>query len=388
MYLRTLANQLPEDESYFIFGPRQTGKTTLVETLNVDMHIDLLSHSAFVKYGSNPDILIEEINALSNPSAKIWIDECQKVPKLLETVHQVMNSRKDVQFILTGSSARKLKRGAANLLGGRAIDLKLHTLSAEELGNEFELDNVLKYGSLAKISSCIVKGKIAIAQQLLRSYVTTYLAEEIHEEAQIQNLDYFKGFLEIAASLSARQISYTGIATLAHISQHNVRKYFSVLEDTLIGFFLYPYVESAKKRMSKQPKFYMFDNGVSRAIQGMIGSELSFDERGFYFEQWVIQEVRRCNDYYNKDFRLYYWRTSSGAEVDLLITRGGKILFAVECKSNSTITKSDFSGLLAFSKIHPNIPMAICAPVQLKRITDSGVHIINSLHLVEMLKRF
>ena len=180
----------------------------------------------------------------------------------------------------------------------------------------------------------------------------------------------------------------SGLATKAGISQNLIRSYFQILEDTMVGFLLEPFIESVPKRMSKQPKFYLFDNGITSIIRGTAG-ELSTNgpEFGFLYEQFVVQEVRRTLDYALSDIQCFFWRTAAGAEVDLLLVRGTKILMAIECKSQSQLSKSDFSGLQAFAAVHPQVPRFLCAPVPQPRITDSGIMVVPLRELVEQVKQ-
>jgi uncharacterized protein len=387
MYARTLGSQLPTAASCLILGPRQTGKSTLIETLPCLLAIDLLSAATFLKYNHNPDLLFAEVSSLpAGVQGNVWIDEIQKVPALLDVVHRCIERFPAVHFILTGSSARKLRRGAANLLGGRAVSFALHPLTCVELGGDFQLERVLQYGSLPRIYSLLVEHNEALAQELLRSYVTTYLNEEIKSEAIARRLDSFQSFLEVAVSQFAEEVNLSTLAVESRVSQPTVRNYYSILEDTLIGFFLPPYTRSIRKRLSKRSKFYVFDNGVTRAMLGLVSVPISPIERGRLFEQWIMQEVRRVNDYFRKDLKMYFWRTHNGAEVDLLLTRGREILIAVECKSGAALARQDFSGLRSFSEEHPTVPVYLCAPVDLDREAERSVRVIRPQTLFDLIK--
>jgi predicted AAA+ superfamily ATPase len=274
-----------------------------------------------------------------------------------------MEQRPGLQFILCGSSARKLRHGASNLLGGRALYRTMHPLTLDELSDDFNLEWVLAYGSLPKIYSTLKKKKTKEAQDFLRAYAITYLREEIKAEALVRNLQGFQKFLDIAAAQYAEQINFSGVSRDCQVALSTVREYFSILEDTLIGFFLYPYLKSQRKRMSHQPKFYFFDNGVTRALLGTLQDPPSASEQGRLFEQWVLQEIIRLNEYRQKDWKLSFWRTSHGAEVDLLISRGTKLLYAIECKFASQPSSSDLSGLRSFHENHADVPCYIVAPV-------------------------
>ena len=363
MYKRTLQNRLPET-SFFLFGPRQVGKSTLLHNEKPDLIIDLLDPELQLSYNKNPNLLRQQVDDLPpNIKTKILIDEVQRVPKLLDVVHACMEQRPNLQFILCGSSARKLRHGASNLLGGRALYRTMHPLTHDELSDEFSLQRVLEYGSLPKIYSILKQKKPKEAQDLLRAYAITYLREEIKSEALVRNLQGFQNFLDIAAAQFAEQINFSAVSRDCQVALSTVVEYYSILEDTLIGFFLYPYLKSQRKRMSRQPKFCFFDNGVTRALLGTLQDPPNRSEQGRFFEQWVLQEVVRLNEYYQKDWKLSFWRTSHGAEVDLLISRGTKILYAIECKFKKQPSSRDLSGLRSFHKDNKDVPCFIVAPV-------------------------
>jgi predicted AAA+ superfamily ATPase len=363
MFKRTIQNRLPET-SFFLFGPRQVGKSTLLRNERLDLVIDLLDPELQLSYNKNPNLLRQQVDDLPpNIKAKILIDEVQRVPKLLDIVHGLMEKRPNLQFILCGSSARKLRHGASNLLGGRAVYRTMHPLTIDELSDDFDLQLILAYGSLPKIYSTLKQKKIKEAQDLLRAYAITYLREEIKAEALVRNLQGFQNFLDIAAAQYAEQVNFSAVSRDCQVALSTVKDYYSILEDTLIGFFLYPYLRSQRKRMSRQPKFYFFDNGVTRALLGTLQDPPNLLEKGRLFEQWIIQETVRINEYHQKDWKFSFWRTSHGAEADLLISRGTEILYAIECKFKKQPSSTDVSGLRSFHEHHTNIPCLVVAPV-------------------------
>ena len=363
MYQRYLQNRWPET-SFFLFGPRQVGKSTLLLREKPQLVIDLLNPELQLSYNKNPNLLRQQIEDL-NPDVKtkILIDEVQRVPKLLDIVHALMEQRPNFQFILCGSSARKLRHGASNLLGGRALYRTMHPLTYDELSDDFNLQWILAYGSLPKIYSTLKQQKPKEAQDFLRAYAITYLREEIKAEALVRNLQGFQNFLDIAAAQYAQQINFSAVSRDCQVALSTVKEYYSILEDTLIGFFLYPYLKSQRKRMSRQPKFYFFDNGVTRALLGSLQDPPNALEQGRLFEQWILQEIIRLNEYHQKDWKLSFWRTRHGAEVDFLISRGPKLLYAIECKIKSHPSSGDLSGLRSFHENHPDVPCSIVAPV-------------------------
>ncbi len=362
MYKRILKDQLPKT-SFFLFGPRQVGKSTLLKEQKADLTVDLLDPELQLAYNKNPNLLRQQVDEIKT-SSTIFIDEVQRVPKILDVIHSLMEQKPKIRFILCGSSARKLRHGASNLLGGRALYRTMHPLTLEELASTFNLQWILGYGSLPKIYSTLKQKKTKEAQDLLRAYVTTYLREEIKAEALVRNLRGFQNFLDVAAAQFSEQINFSGISRDCQIALSTVREYYTILEDTLIGCFLYPYLKSQRKRMSHQPKFYFFDNGVTLAILGTLHDKPSPLEQGRLYEQWIVQEIIRYNEYHQKDWKLNFWRTSHGAEVDVLISRGTKILYAIECKLSAHPSSNDLSGLKSFHEKYPKTPCYIVAPVK------------------------
>lgn len=363
MYQRYRHDRLPETH-FFLFGPRQVGKSTLLREQGVDWIVDLLDPELQLTYNKTPSLLKQEMDDLvPTPGARILIDEIQRVPKLLDVVHALMEQRRDLQFILCGSSARKLRHGASNLLGGRALYRTMHPLTHDELAEDFDLEQVLAYGSLPKVCTALREKKTSEAQDLLRAYTITYLREEIKAEALVRNLQGFQNFLDVAAAQFSEQVNFSGVSRDCQVALTTVKEYYTILEDTLIGFFLYPYLKSTRKRMSRQPKFYFFDNGVTRALLGSLREPPTRPERGRLFEQWILQELVRLNEYRQKDWKLSFWRTSHGAEVDAIITRGTKMLYAIECKFKRQPTTADLSGMQSFHALHPEVPCFVVAPV-------------------------
>jgi uncharacterized protein len=362
MFIRILSGCLPKS-SFFLFGPRQVGKTTLLEKIPDVLKVDLLDPDEQLEFNKNPNRLRERLAAM--PGIKtIIVDEIQRVPRLLDVVQSLLDRDRSLRIIMSGSSARKLRHGQANLLGGRVRRLSLHPLTAEELKGSFKLNQALAYGTLPRICVELKEADEDEARGILKSYVTTYLREEIKAEALVRSLHGFQSFLDVAASQFAQQVNLSAVSRECHVAYATVREYYSILEDTLIGFFLMAFGKSVRKRMSLAPKFYFFDNGVTRAALGTLSAPPSPIERGRLFEQWFIQEVHRLNDYGDKDFRLSFWRTSHGAEVDLLVERAGEILGAFECKSTPNVSAADLTGLRAFSETYPKTPLYVVVPAK------------------------
>lgn len=384
MFSRVFTNKIPT-VSFFLFGPRQVGKSTLLKNILSIISLDLLDPEEQLAFTKNPNLLSERIAAV-NKGGTIIIDEVQKVPKLLDVVHLLMEKRGDLRFIMSGSSARKLRHGAANLLGGRAVYKTLHPLTAHEMGETFNLEMVLSIGSLPKIWSLFVEKEMELVYDLLHSYVITYLREEIKAEALVRNLQGFQNFLDVAAAQFAEQVNLSGIARDCQVAYTTVREFYSILEDTLMGFFLEPYIKGIRKRMSHQPRFYFFDNGVTRALLGNVRGQPGPIEAGRLFEQWFIQEVYRLNEYFDKEWKMYFWRTSHGAEVDLLLESDGKPCCAIECKYKKNIARSNLSGLIAFHETFKKVPCYVVAPVK-QALAIDFVKIVTPLEMLGILSR-
>lgn len=341
----------PARHSFFLFGPRGTGKTTFLRDFfaaSKPMWIDLLDPQAEDRYARNPQTLVQEIEALKGKTEWVVIDEVQKLPKLLDIVHGLIEKSK-IKFALTGSSARKLKRGSANLLAGRAFVYHLFPLTAAELGRAFNLRSALRWGSLPEIES--LKSE-AEKSEFLRAYALTYLKEEIWDEHIIRRLDPFRRFLEIAAQMNGEIINYSNIAVDIGSDIKTVQSYYEILEDTLVGVNLEPFHFSLRKRQRKNPKFYFFDLGVKSALERslMQQAEPSSYAFGKAFEHFVMLEAFRLNSYLRKDFRFSYLRTKDDAEIDLVIERPGLPLAFVELKSTERVGERDTRTLERFYK--------------------------------------
>jgi len=330
-----------KSNSFFMFGPRGTGKTSLLKAeflgKNV-LWIDLLNEDEYRKFVVHPEQIDELI---SEKYDWVVIDEVQRVPALLNHVHKIIEKNK-IKFALTGSSARKLKREGANLLAGRAFENKLHPLTSFELGDKLNLEEILNYGSLPKIFSLQTTEE---KNQYLRSYANIYIKSEIKEEQVVRKIEPFLKFLEIAAQMSGKILNYSKIANDAGIDSKAVERYFEILSDTFIGFFLEPFHESVRKRQFQKSKFYFFDLGVKKALDRtltvpIISQSYSYGEA---FENFFILECIRLNDYYLKDFKFSYLRTKDDLEIDLIIDRPGLPRVFIEIKSTKNFNSDDVS---------------------------------------------
>lgn len=345
-----------KSNSFFLFGARGTGKSTYVKAnySGADtLFIDLLNPDEEASLLRHPNRLVEEITARGQKLRCVIIDEVQKLPKLLDIVHQQIEETKrakhPVQFILTGSSARKLRRGAANLLAGRAFLYHLFPLTESELGAHFDLTQVLQYGSLPAIFSFDAP---ADKRSYLEAYGRTYLKEEIWNEQIVRKLEPFAHFLEIAAQCNGKILNFSKIGRDIGIDTKTVQSYYQILEDTLTGIILPAYHRSVRKRQTTAPKFYFFDTGVKRALDGTLSVDLLPQTYAFgdAFEHFIFLEIFRLNEYQQLDYRFSYFRTHEDAEVDLIIERPGKTSLLVEIKSSECVDEADLKPLMKIAK--------------------------------------
>lgn len=354
---------LPEKTSFFLFGPRQTGKSTLINLLYQEKvwKIDLLLSEIFLAYSRQPQLFrLQAEQKINNEHVEhIFIDEVQRLPVLLNEVHYLIEHYPGCRFILTGSSARKLKRAMANLLAGRAVERFLFPFTCDELGENFSLEETLRFGSLPAIAAKTAQEKIDI----LTAYTHTYLQEEIKNEGLARNVGSFSRFLEVVAAQFGALVNFSSIARDAACAMRTVQTYYEILQDTLIGLRLEPWRKSLRKRLNAHIKFYFFDNGATNAINRHLGSEPDFILRGRLFEQFIIQETHRKLHYAQSEASLFFWRTHHGAEVDLLIEKHKQIMAAVEIKSAGQIAKTHLSGLRAFRQEYPEVPCFVVTTV-------------------------
>lgn len=341
MIARTLT--LPSG-SCFLFGPRGTGKSTWVTgALPKALRVDLLKESTFTELAGHADRL--EAIADGHRTSSVIIDEVQKLPGLLDEVHRLIEDRK-FRFVLTGSSARKLKRSGANLLAGRARTLSMHPFTATELGSKFELKHAMRYGMLPTVW---MEGD---AKEYLRGYVGTYLREEVQQEAQVRNVGAFSRFLE-AASLSQGQVlNMVSVAADSGVNRKTVENHFTLLEDLLLAVRLPVFTRKAKRKLVSHPKFFFFDAGVYRAIRprGPLDSDAEID--GAAIETLLMQSLRAENANASLGYDLTYWRTPDGAEVDFVLY-GEKGLHGFEVTRSSIFRETDLAGLRLFCGDYP-----------------------------------
>lgn len=342
MYSRLLTPQA--QKSFFIFGPRGVGKTTWVKHRFPNaVYLDLLDSKNFNRLFADPSRLEEKIP--DHYRGWVVIDEIQRVPELLNEVHRLIEG-KGFKFILTGSSARKLRRGGYNLLAGRALTYFMHPLTAIEMGNDFQLARCLKFGALPSTISEIER------EQYLDSYVQTYLQQEIVQEGVSRNLSAFARFLETASFSQGSVLNMSEVAREASVGRRMAEDYFSALEDLLIGVRLPVFSKRAKRKLVSHAKFYFFDVGLYRTIRPIGPFDDPETIGGVALESLFFQNLRAINDYLRLGYALYYFRTVAGVEVDF-VAYGGKGLRAFEIKSKKNISSADLSGLRTFAADYP-----------------------------------
>jgi len=353
MYPRLL--NILDTQSFFLFGARGTGKSTFLDSfLKADacVVIDLLDPELADELISYPNNLVTRLAPYEGVRDWVVIDEVQKAPKLLDIVHKLIKERR-FKFALTGSSARKLKRGAANLLAGRAAVYNMFPLTCKELGNDAELMDILQFGTLPEIFS--LDGHTAKAK-FLKSYAQTYIKEEIISEQIVRNLPPFRRFIDVAAQSDTEIISYSNIAKDVHSDPKTISTYYGILEDTLIGFRLQAYDRSIRRKQKKAAKFYMFDTGVTRALAERVDYALAPKtfEYGQLFESFIINEIKRRMTYLDRQFSLSYLRVSDDLEIDLIIEQSGKARWIIEIKSTTNVDERHVQALKIFKNDFPD----------------------------------
>lgn len=335
--------QLSEKQSYFLFGPRGTGKTTFLKKhFPQSTFINLLEKKTYLDLLANPDRLE---SLIVKDSKHVVIDEVQKIPELLDVVHRLIEEKK-IHFILTGSSARKLRRSNANLLAGRAISMKMFPLTIKELNNSFELEKAVQFGFLPTLYDT---QKEVIANEYLDSYVDTYLREEVTAEGLTKNLSGFVRFLEIASFSQGELINYSEIARESQISRKMVENYFTILEDLLIAYFLPVFSKRAKRKLVAHRKFYYFDVGVFQSLRPTGILDNVDNLIGASLETLVLQELLAINHYEKRKFQFFFWRSINGLEIDFILYNDKKLI-AIEIKAKKNIDRKDFKALNEFKK--------------------------------------
>ena len=331
--------------SFFLFGPRGTGKSTFVKDLikKDTLYIDFLDPEIFRTFSAFPETLYRMIEG-SNPDLVI-IDEVQKVPQILEVVHKVMEE-KEIRFILTGSSARKLKKSGADLLGGRALYCKMHPFTAAELGTSFSFERSLKTGLIPVVE------RSPEPEKTISAYIDIYLREEIQAEGMVRNLGSFARFLELISFSHGAVLNVSNLSRECQISRGIVTGYIDILEDLLLAYRLQVFAKRAKRKIASHPKLYLFDNGLYRRLRQRGPLDLESEISGPALEGLVGQHLRAYIDFRLGGTQLFYWRSLAGNEVDFVLY-GGNTFIALEVKNARVLNPVDYNGLYSFGDDYP-----------------------------------
>jgi predicted AAA+ superfamily ATPase len=357
----------PAGKSFFLFGPRGTGKSTWLGRKFPESHVlDLLENEVYNRLLAHPQDLMSLVPQ-KKKHLPIVIDEVQKIPALLDEVHRLIEKEKRT-FVLTGSSARKLRRQGANLLAGRALTLSIFPLTALELGSRFQIKEALRWGTLPGLFA------ESDPRAFLESYVTTYLREEVQQEGLTRNLSGFRRFLEAATFSQAAPLVVSNVAADAEVERKTVEEYFSILDDLMIGARIPVFAKRAKRELLKKTKFFFFDAGVFSALRPKGPLDVPSEVQGLALETLVFNEIRALNSYKSLGYEIFFWRTKSKHEVDFVLYGEGGLV-ALEVKTSSRLRSSDLDGLKLFLE---DYPMARARLVYggSRRYHESGVEII------------
>lgn len=361
MFRRVLdLNNLLKIRSFFLFGPRATGKSTLIDQSFLDAKIyDLLDPDQFQRLLREPKLIGQETKA----ETLVVIDEIQKLPSLLDEVHRLISKRKQ-KFLMTGSSARKLRRGASNLLGGRAFQAELFPLTSHEISN-FDL---LKYLNSTGLPEFYAQD---LVHEFLNAYIGTYLKEEIQAEALTRNLPGFTRFLEMIALTNGEEINHANIASDTGVPVRTLQSYFSILDDTLIGFSVSPFLLTKKRKAITRSKYFLFDIGVVNNLCKRGHVEYKSELFGRAFEHFIALELRAWLSYRRTNINLQYWRSTSQFEVDFIL--GNEL--AIEIKGTDLVHEKQLKGLRALKEEGLIRYFGVVSLDTHRRLTEDGIHI-------------
>lgn len=333
-------------QSFFLLGPRGTGKTTWIKDHYTHaIWIDLLLPQEVSFYGAKPERLIHTVEGAGEVKTLV-IDEIQKIPSLLSVVHHLIEQKKGYQFILTGSSARKLKRSGVDLLAGRALLKFMNPFVAAEMGSSFSLEKALRIGMLPLVWDN------ASPEAVLKTYTALYLKEEVQAEGLVRNVGNFARFLEVMSFSHGSLLNLNTIASECNVSRSTVSNYLQILEDMLLGYTLPVFTKRAKRAVTAHPKFYLFDAGVFHALRPRGPLDRPEEIQGAALEGLVAQHFKAWIEDQQEDYELTFWRTRGGSEVDFVLYGKGCFI-AVEVKNGDTVSRNDLSGLKAFREDYP-----------------------------------
>lgn len=332
-------------KSFLLLGPRQVGKSTLCNQLRPDFVVDLADEEVFRQHVTDSGLIKRIIAGFSSSSMTVLVDEIQRIPSMLNTIQSILDRNRKLRFLLTGSSARKLKRGKANLLPGRILLEFLPPLVYWEIEDRFDLDRALSIGCLPEVYT------EEYGPELLRSYAAGYLREEIQAEALTRDIGAYGRFLDLAAELSGQYLNYSKVASDAEINKETVRRYMDILSDTLLVEIIPSFSEVDERRRARQKdRFVFFDPGVRNAILGRARGSFSREERGRLFEQWLVLQIIYYDKLFARQWRISSYRDAFGVEVDLLIDTGDKLV-GIEIKSAVKAHERMFSGLVKLGRL-------------------------------------
>lgn len=358
-------------QSFFLFGPRGTGKSTwLRHHYPQALFLDLLDPEVFRAYSAKPERLREVVEAQA-PGTTVIVDEIQKLPQLLDVVHLLMEGKEGLHFVLTGSSARKLKRSGVDLLAGRALVRTLHPFMASELGKSFSLKDALAVGLIPLVVDS------PNPEETIRSYVAIYLKEEVQTEGLVRSIGGFSRFLESISFSHGAVLNISDVARDCQVERKTAEGYISILEDLLLAFRVPVFTRRAKRTLSSHPKLFYFDSGVFRSVRPVGPLDSPQEIEGAALEGLVAQHLRAWIAYSGDQSKLYFWRTKSGNEVDFVVY-GKDVFCALEVKNTAKINTKMLQGLLAFKEDYPEaqilflyrgrerlkIKEVLCIPVQ------------------------
>lgn len=365
MYPRQQLLPATKTNSIFLFGARQTGKSTLLKTLFPEaISFNLLNSDVKNRFEQRPALLYSVL-ANEPDGSLVIIDEIQQVPELLNEVHRLI-FEKQMRFVLCGSSARKLRRKGYNTLGGRAIPYYLYPLVSAEIP-DFDINRAINHGLLPPHYDA------DDPSELMSAYMDVYLREEVKAEALVRNIKSFNRFLEIAAMTSGEMVNYNNIASDCMVSANTIKEYFSILEDTLIGYMIPAYTKKLARRLVQAPRFYLFDVGLTNHLLKRKNLQEGTIDYGHAFEHLIIQELIAYISYTRNDNKLSYWRTYTGIEVDAII---GDAKIAIEIKSTQEVQNKHLKNIRSFANDYPSARKIVVSLDIFSRSTEDNIELV------------
>ncbi|MBI5115096.1 ATP-binding protein [Candidatus Poribacteria bacterium] len=368
----------PEKQSFFLLGPRGTGKSTFIKKAFPNaLYVDLLLPDVFRNYAAHPERLRETVHAQKEKKTVV-VDEVQKAPELLEVVHSLIEEKRGARFILTGSSARKLRRAGVNLLAGRVLMKHMHPFMASELKELFDIGKALRVGMIPLVLDS------ADTVATLQAYVDLYLREEVQMEGLTRNIGAFSRFLESVSFSHGAVLNISNVSRECQIERKVVEGYIGILEDLLLAYRIPVFTRRAKRAVATHPKFYFFDTGIFDVLRPSGPLDRPEEKSGAALEGLVAQHIRAWIDYFHPGCKLYYWRTSAGSEVDFVIYGKG-VFQAIEVKNASTLHPQDLRALRAFGEDYPEAKRFLLYMGR-ERLLRDGISIMPVAEFLHMLR--